>query len=65
MIYKAGKAKKIFFTGGINPYDKTLPPEGDIHIKRAKRMGLKNEDFLLRLKLIILFKKLKQKIDKK
>jgi len=44
-LFKKGKAKKIFFTGGINPYNKTLPPEGDVHKQRAKKLGLNENNF--------------------
>lgn len=44
-LFKADKAKKIIFTGGINPFYKNIPPEGDIHMNRAKKLGLKDEDF--------------------
>ena len=34
-LYKYGKGKKLIFTGGFNPYDSNLPPEGDIYIDEA------------------------------
>ena len=39
-LYKANKSNRLIFTGGINPINSDLPPEGDIYIKEAVSMGL-------------------------
>lgn len=39
-LYKAKKAKKLIFTGGVIPYEPNLPPEGDIYIKEAILLGV-------------------------
>ena len=39
-LYKANKANKLFFTGGINPLNSKLPPEGDIYMREAISMGI-------------------------
>ncbi len=43
-LYKADKANKLIFTGGINPFDSDLPPEGNIYIKEAISMGIPKKD---------------------
>lgn len=43
-LYRAEKAKNLIFTGGINPFYKNLPPEGDIYINEAVSMGIPRED---------------------
>ena len=42
-LYKANKSNRLIFTGGINPLNSDLPPEGDIYIKEAISMGLPKE----------------------
>ena len=42
-LYKASKSNRLIFTGGINPLNSNLPPEGDIYIKEAISMGLPKE----------------------
>jgi len=39
-LYRAKKAKRIIFTGGINPLSKNLEPEGNIYIKEAISLGI-------------------------
>ncbi len=39
-LYKADKADKLIFTGGINPFNSGLPPEGNIYIMEAISMGI-------------------------
>jgi len=39
-LYKANKSHRLIFTGGINPFNSDLPPEGEIYIKEAISMGL-------------------------
>jgi len=39
-LFKAKRANKLIFTGGIIPYEPKLPPEGDIYIKEAISLGV-------------------------
>ena len=43
-LYKANKANRLIFTGGINPLVSDLPPEGNIYIKEAIAMGIPKKD---------------------
>ena len=43
-LYKANKSNRLIFTGGVNPFDSNLPPEGDIYINEAILMGIPKED---------------------
>ena len=43
-LYKANKANRLIFTGGINPLVLDLPPEGNIYIKEAISMGIPKKD---------------------
>ena len=44
-LYKAKKSKRLIFTGGINPLNRSLiAPEGDIYIKEAISMGIPRKD---------------------
>ena len=43
-LYRANKSEKLIFTGGINPLNSTLPPEGDIYIEEAILMGIPKKD---------------------
>ena len=43
-LYKANKSNRLIFTGGTNPLNSDLPPEGEIYIKEAISMGLPKED---------------------
>ena len=45
-LYKSGKANKLIFTGGVNPYSSDLPPEGDIYLKEAIAIGIPKNDLL-------------------
>ena len=45
-LYKYGKAKKLIFTGGFNPYNSDLPPEGDIYLEEALQLGIPNKDLI-------------------
>ena len=45
-LYKAKRSNKIIFTGGVNPYNKELPPEGDIYRKEAISIGVPNDHIL-------------------
>ncbi len=43
-LYKANKSNRLIFTGGINPLNPGLPPEGNIYIKEAISMGVPKKD---------------------
>ena len=43
-LYRANKSEKLIFTGGINPLNPTLPPEGDIYMEEAFLMGIPKKD---------------------
>ena len=43
-LYKANKANRLIFTGGINPFESELPPEGNIYIMEAISMGIPKKD---------------------
>lgn len=45
-LLKGKKAEKLVFTGGISPYTKDLPPEGDINYKEAISLGIKENKIL-------------------
>ena len=45
-LYKYGKGEKLIFTGGFNPYDSNLPPEGDIYINEALALEIPKKDLL-------------------
>ena len=59
-LYRANKSEKLIFTGGINPLNSTLPPEGDIYMGEAILMGIPKKTFSLHILFLILSKKLKQ-----
>ena len=44
-LYRANKSEKLIFTGGINPLNSTLPPEGDIYMEEAILMGIPKDLF--------------------
>ena len=43
-LYKANKSNRLIFTGGIDPLNSDLPPEGKIYIQEAISMGIPEED---------------------
>ena len=45
-LYRANKSNKLIFTGGVNPFNANLPPEGNIYINEAILMGIPREDLL-------------------
>ena len=45
-LYKYGKGKKLIFTGGFNPYDSNLPPEGNIYMDEALAFEIPKKDLL-------------------
>ena len=42
-LYKAGKAQKLVFTGGIMPWDKAKKTEGEVLKEYAISIGIPNE----------------------
>ena len=45
-LYRAKKSNKLIFTGGVNPLNSSLPPEGNIYIEEAISMGIPRKDLL-------------------
>ena len=45
-LYKSGKGNKLIFTGGFNPYDPDLSPEGRIYSKEVLEYGIPKKDIL-------------------
>ena len=43
-LYKANKSNRLIFTGGSNPFDPNLPPEGDTYIIEAISMGVPKDN---------------------
>ena len=43
-LYRARKSERLIFTGGINPFNSNLPPEGDIFYSEAISIGIPRED---------------------
>ncbi len=43
-LYRAKKASRLIFTGGVNPFTPNLPPEGDIYISEAISFGIPKEN---------------------
>ena len=43
-LYRANKSNRLIFTGGVNPLNSNLPPEGDIYIQEAISMGIPKKD---------------------
>ena len=39
-LFKAGRAPRLLFTGGQNPFNPGLPPEGRLYLQEAKDLGL-------------------------
>lgn len=46
-LYRAGKAKRLIFTGGISPWDDKAPPEGVILKSAALSNGIPERDILV------------------
>ncbi len=44
-LYKANKATKIIFTGGVSPMNSN-PPEGDLYLSEAISLGVPEKDLL-------------------
>ena len=70
-LIKNKKSPNLIFTGGINPYNKTLPPEGSLYMEEAIKLGVQKENIYVTLPVkntleeVIEIKKLLKKISKK
>ena len=42
-LYQAGKAPRLLFTGGYSPFRPGQPPEGELYLKEAQRLGIPAE----------------------
>ena len=45
-LYRANKSNKLIFTGGLDPFNSNLSPEGNIFIDEAIAMGIPRADLL-------------------
>ena len=45
-LYRYGKGNKLIFTGGFNPYNPDLSPEGNIYSKEVLAFGIPKKDIL-------------------
>ena len=52
-LYKANKSNRLIFTGGINPFNSDLPPEG-VFISEAILLGIPKEIYLQHILLLII-----------
>ena len=43
-LYKSGKSYRLMFTGGINPFDSNIPPEGNLYKREAMSLGIPMND---------------------
>lgn len=70
-LIKNEKSSKLIFTGGINPYNKSLPPEGSLYKEEAIKLGIQKESIYVTfpvkntLEEVLEIKKLLKKISKK
>lgn len=39
-LYRAGKAPRLLFTGGVSPFRHGQPPEGQLYLQEAKQLGI-------------------------
>ena len=39
-LFQENKASKLFFTGGSNPFNNTIPTQGSLYIEEAKLLGI-------------------------
>ena len=46
-LFNEGKSSKLLFTGGINPFNRNLLPEGELYKREAKRMGIPKENIFV------------------
>ena len=42
-LYQAGKAPRLLFTGGVNPFGPGQPPEGRLYLSEAVKLGIPPE----------------------
>ena len=70
-LIKNEKSSKLIFTGGINPYNKALPPEGSLYRQEAIKLGIEKENIYVTLPVkntleeVVEIKKLLKTIFKK
>ena len=70
-LIKNEKSSKLIFTGGINPYNKSLPPEGSLYMEEAIKLGIQKENIFVTypvkntLEEVIEIKNLLKKISNK
>lgn len=43
-LFKAGKANKLIFTGGSNPFKSKIPLVGDVFMKESQLLGISKEN---------------------
>ncbi len=66
-LYKAKRANKLIFTGGVIPFEQNLIPEGDIYIKEAISLGVPEQSLFTTDSVLNTFqeaKKIKKLLDK-
>ena len=39
-LYRAGKAPRLLFTGGVSPFRSGQPPEGQCYLQEAEQLGI-------------------------
>ena len=67
-LYRFGKGNKLIFTGGFNPYNPDLPPEGSIYSEEVQAFGIPKRDILSTYPVLNTkqeAKAIKQLLDKK
>ena len=42
-LYKAGKADRLLFTGGVNPFRPGQIPEGEYYLREAQKLGVPSD----------------------
>ena len=45
-LFKAGKANKLIFTGGSNPFKSKLPLVGDVFVNESQILGISRENLM-------------------
>lgn len=48
-LIKNEKSSKLIFTGGVNPFNKELPPEGRLYMQEAIKLGIQKENIYVTL----------------
>jgi len=59
-LYRAEKSSRLIFTGNIDPFNKDLPPEGDIYIKEAIALGIPKRDLFTTQPVLNTFQEAKE-----